>query len=173
MSKSIISGTLISGEEQNISKKISVKSIVSGSILLLVGGALFAAIELMKWESDSATFLSLGCAAIFFLVWGCVKLFSGKKTYFYSNSELHEYSCYLVSGSAQEAIRQIESQKLDSFSKLITSNESNLKLEFLVSKDNQFARCQVLTYIPYQFEPMCDAVSLSPENAEVLLKIMK
>jgi len=44
-------------------------------------------------------------------------------------------------------------------------------LEFVTSKDRQFARCQVLTFIPYSFEPLSDVMVLSSQEIEELLKV--
>lgn len=173
MAKSKISSSLLCGEEKNISKNICVKSICVGVLLILVGIALFVTMRALKCENNTATFFALGCGAIVFAVWGCVHLCCRCQRLCHNKSALSGHVIYILSGSGQEAIRHIESQNWDALAKVVSPNESNIKVDLVVSADRQFARCQVLTYIPYQFEPLSEVIALSPEGADALLKLAK
>lgn len=173
MAKSKISSALLCGEEQNISKNINVKAICIGALLIIVGVALFVAMRVLKCENNTATFFALGCGAIVFVVWGCLHLGYNCRQLCHNKSALHGHVIYILSGSGKEAIRHIENQDWEALAKVVSRGESNIKIDLVVSADKQFARCQVLTYIPYQFEPLSEVIALSPEGATALLKLAK
>lgn len=173
MAKSKISASLLCGEENNISKKICVKSVCMSALLIAIGIGLFVAMRLLKCESNTAAFFALGCGAIIFVVWGCINLCCRTQKMCHNKSTLSGRVIYISSGAGQEAIRHIENQDWESLAKVISHHESNIKIDLVVSADKQFARCQVLTYIPYQFEPLSDVIILTPEGAEALLKLAK
>lgn len=173
MAKSKISSALLCGEEQNISKNINVKAICVGALLIIVGVAMFVAMRALKCENNTATFFALGCGAIVFVVWGCLHLGYNCRQLCHNKSALHGHVIYILSGSGKEAIRHIENQDWEALAKVVSPSESNIKIDLVVSADKQFARCQVLTYIPYQFEPLSEVITLSPEGATALLKLAK
>ncbi len=173
MAKSKISSALLCGEEQNISKNIDVKSVCVGVLLLVVGIAMFVAARALKSDNDTTTFFALGCGAIVFSVWGIVHICCHWHQLCHNKRALRGRVIYILSGSGQEAIRHIENQNWDALAKVVSHSESNIKIDLVVSTDKQFARCQVLTYIPYQFEPLSEVITLSPEGAEALLKLAK
>ena len=97
----------------------------------------------------------------------------GGKAYIYTptNSKLHGRVFFCTSGKGQETITAIKTKNWGQLEKLISHNESGVKLEFVTSKDLQFARCQVLTFIPYSFEPLSGVMVLSSQEIEELLKV--
>lgn len=173
MAKIKISPTLLCGEENHISKKICIKKILLALALLLAGGALFLIINLFGFRSDSAWFFACGCIGMLLIIWGGAKLCCDTKHMSYRGSVLSGHIIYLTNGTAHDAIRAIEQHDWSALAKLVTPAESGAKIELVVSADRQFARCQVLTYVPYQFEPVSDVLFLTPADAEALLKLVK
>ncbi len=173
MAKSKISESLLQGSEENISKNISVKDIVIGILLVAAGMVMFVVMRSLQSENTDTAFFALGCGAIIFVIWGCLYLGYHWRQLCYNKSALHGYVIYVQTGSAKDAIRFIEEQNWDALAKVVSRNETNVKIDFVASRDKQFARCQVLTYVPHQFEPMSDLKALSPEGADALLKLAK
>lgn len=173
MAKTKISPTLLCGEENNISKKICIKKIVLALVLMFAGAALFFIINLFDMPSNSAGFFACGCIGLLLIIWGGTKLCCDTKHLAYHNSTLSGHVVYLTNGTTRDAMHAIEQQDWEALAKLVTPTESGTKIELVVSADRQFARCQVLTYVPYQFEPVSDVLFLTPAGAEALLKLTK
>ncbi len=174
MAKTKISPALLCGEEQNISKKFCAKKLLFASMLIVVGAAIFFGVKLTGCESNSSLFLTAACISAVLVIWGCVNLVCDNKRLVYKNqSQLHGHAIYIVSGSGQEAIRAIKEKKWKELSKLVSPYESSAKIELVVSTDLQFARCQVLTYIPYEFQPLSDVIHLNADEAKGLLQLVK
>lgn len=130
-------------------------------------------INLFGFRSDSAWFFACGCIGMLLIIWGGAKLCCDTKHLAYHNSTLSGHVVYLANGTTRDAMHAIEQQDWEALAKLVTPTESGTKIELVVSADRQFARCQVLTYVPYQFEPVSDVLFLTPAGAEALLKLTK
>lgn len=130
-------------------------------------------INLFGFRSDSAWFFACGCIGMLLIIWGGTKLCCDTKHLAYHNSTLSGHVVYLANGTTRDAMHAIEQQDWEALAKLVTPTESGTKIELVVSADRQFARCQVLTYVPYQFEPVSDVLFLTPAGAEALLKLTK
>ena len=172
MTNSFISLDLIAGES-NIAIRKSKKTMAVAIILLVVGIGCIAGILSLPAGTASFVSVSLGLLSATCILVGIVQLASGGKAYIYTptNSKLHGRVFFCTSGKGQETISAIKSKNWGQLEKLIAHNESGVKLEFVTSKDRQFARCQVLTFIPYNFEPLSDIITLSGEEMEDLLKV--
>ena len=172
MTNSFISLDLIAGES-NIAIRKSKKTMAVAIILLVVGIACIAGILSLRAGTASFVSVSLGLLSATCILVGIVQLAFGGKAYIYTptNSKLHGRVFFCTSGKGQETISAIKSKNWAQLEKLIAHNESGVKLEFVTSKDRQFARCQVLTFIPYNFEPLSDIMTLSAEEMEELLKV--
>ncbi|MGN0186544.1 MAG: hypothetical protein ACI392_02200 [Paludibacteraceae bacterium] len=173
MAKTKISPTLLCGEENNISKKICIKKICFALVLLVAGSILFLLINVLDLQPNTAGFFACGCIGLLLIIWGVTKLCCDTKHLTYNNSTLSGHVIYLANGALRDAMHAIEAQDWSALQKLVTSVESGTKIELVVSADRQFARCQVLTYVPYQFEPVSDVLFLTPAGAEALLKLTK
>ena len=172
MTNSFISLDLIAGES-NIAIRKSKKTMAVAIILLVVGIACIAGILSLRAGTASFVSVSLGLLSATCILVGIVQLAFGGKAYIYTptNSKLHGRVFFCTSGKGQETISKKKKKNWGQLEKLISHNESGVKLEFVTSKDRQFARCQVLTFIPYSFEPLSDILVLSPEDIEQVLQI--
>jgi len=173
MTNSFISPNLLMGEKQNISIRKSKKSLLFAIILLLIGIICIPIIVMLPQETKDAFSISLVVLSGTSIIIAILELCFGRKTYIYkpTNSQIHGRVFFCTSGKGQEAIRAIQTENWTLLQKLMTPNESSVKLEFIASKDRKMAYCQILTFIPYSFEPLSDVLPLSPEAIEELLKI--
>ena len=151
----------------------SKKKMAVALLLVLIGIACAVVIVMLPAQTAEFAPVSLGLVSATCLIIGIAQLAFGGKAYIYTptNSKLHGRVFFCTSGKGQETISAIKSKNWGQLEKLIAHNESGVKLEFVTSKDRQFARCQVLTFIPYNFEPLSDIITLSGEEMEELLKV--
>ena len=172
MTNSFISPALIAGES-NVAIRKSKKTMAVALLLVLIGIACAVVIVMLPAQTAEFAPVSLGLVSATCLIIGIAQLAFGGKAYIYTptNSKLHGRVFFCTSGKGQETISAIKSKNWAQLEKLIAHNESGVKLEFVTSKDRQFARCQVLTFIPYNFEPLSDIITLSGEEMEELLKV--
>lgn len=172
MTNSFISLDLIAGES-NIAIRKSKKTMAVALLLVLIGIACAVVIVMLPAQTAEFAPVSLGLVSATCLIIGIAQLAFGGKAYIYTptNSKVYGRVFFCTSGKGQETISAIKSKNWAQLEKLIAHNESGVKLEFVTSKDRQFARCQVLTFIPYNFEPLSDIMTLSAEEMEALLKV--
>lgn len=172
MTNSFISPALIAAEA-NIAVRKSKKTMAVAIALLVIGIACVAGMMVLPVETAGFVSISLGLLSATCILIGIVQLAFGGKAYIYTptNSKIYGRTFFCTSGKGQETITAIKSKNWAQLEKLISQNESGVKLEFVTSKDRQFARCQVLTFIPYNFEPLSDILILSSEEIEELLKV--
>ena len=172
MTNSFISPALIAGES-NVAIRKSKKTMAVALLLVLIGIACAVVIVMLPAQTAEFAPVSLGLVSATCLIIGIAQLAFGGKAYIYTptNSKVYGRVFFCTSGKGQETISAIKSKNWAQLEKLIANNESGVKLEFVTSKDRQFARCQVLTFIPYNFEPLSDIITLSGEEMEELLKV--
>ena len=172
MTNSFISPALIAGES-NVAIRKSKKTMAIALLLVLIGIACAVVIVMLPAQTAEFAPVSLGLVSATCILVGIVQLAFGGKAYIYTptNSKVYGRVFFCTSGKGQETISAIKSKNWAQLEKLIAHNESGVKLEFVTSKDRQFARCQVLTFIPYNFEPLSDIITLSGEEMEELLKV--
>ena len=172
MTNSFISPALIAGES-NVAIRKSKKTMAVALLLVLIGIACAVVIVMLPAQTAEFAPVSLGLVSATCLIIGIAQLAFGGKAYIYTptNSKVYGRVFFCTSGKGQETISAIKSKNWGQLEKLIAHNESGVKLEFVTSKDRQFARCQVLTFIPYNFEPLSDIITLSGEEMEELLKV--
>ena len=172
MTNSFISPALIAGES-NVAIRKSKKTMAIALLLVLIGIACAVVIVMLPAQTAEFAPVSLGLVSATCIIVGIVQLAFGGKVYIYTptNSKLHGRVFFCTSGKGQETISAIKSKNWAQLEKLIAHNESGVKLEFVTSKDRQFARCQVLTFIPYSFEPLSGVMVLSSQEIEALLKV--
>ncbi|HPW90611.1 MAG TPA: hypothetical protein PLJ40_04285 [Paludibacteraceae bacterium] len=172
MATSFISPTLVAGESNIIVRK-SKKTTVNALTLIVVSIICAVAITMLPESANQYISVALGLLAGTLLIVGILKLSFGRKTYIYkpTNSKLEGRVFFCTAGKGQESIAAIKAKKWAQLGNLISQNETGVKLEFVTSKDRQFARCQVLTFIPYNFEPLSDVIVLSADDIEQLLTV--
>lgn len=171
MTNSFISPALVAGDSNIITRK-SKKTMAVAVALLAIGIACAASIIVLPAETADFISISLGLLSATCILIGVIQVAFGGKVYIYTptNSKLYGRVLFCTSGKGQETINAIKSKHWEQLEKLIAQNESSVKLEFITSKDRQFACCQVLTFIPYSFEPLSDIIVLSSQDIDELLK---
>lgn len=172
MSKSNISSALISGENY-ISKKICATKVVVALLLVFISIACFATAKILDIGSESALYFVLLLGGISLLIWGIVRLCVGCCDWVYQGSVLRGYTINLENSTAHDALRAIEQNDWETLGKLVVKHDSNAKIEFVLSADWLFARCSVLSYVPYKFEAISPAISLKPDEAKRLFEFAK
>jgi len=161
------------GEKQNISIRKSKKSLIFAIILLLIGIICIPIIMMLPLETKGSLSVFLAVISGTAIIFAILQVCFGGKTYIYNptNSQIQGRAFFCTSGKGQEVIHAIQTENWVLLQKLITPNESSVKLELIASKDKQMACCQILTFIPYSFEPLSDVLPLSPEAIAEILKI--
>lgn len=148
------------------------KSTLLSSSFLLIGIVLMVmALSNIKDTKSSIYFLTI-ILSITAMVIGVVKIFFGGKERVFTptKSKVREYSLKYAMRDYATLKTALESGDLRAMQKVELTETSELRMDILISEDNQFATCQIFEWIPYSYEPKSELFTLKP-NAIIGLRM--
>lgn len=149
-----VEATLLSAAHPHISKHTSVLSILVSSLIGLLGIA--AVISSLNMDDSSSTLsmamLTLGAILIFMAIY---RIFwkSTEVVYIPTGSVVSDGSCYMDSCDLSEMNRLMDSKNFSLSTRMTFKQSGNGRLDYLISKDRQFAAVQLFHFVPYTYEP--------------------
>jgi len=146
--------TLLSAEHPYISKHVSVFSVILSLLIALLGVAAVVVSVSMDEASDilSMTLLTVGIILILFALY---RIFWKSKEVVYvpTGSVVSEGSFYIDSCDLSEMERLVEDKNFNLSGRMTFKQSGNGRLDFMISKDYNFAAVQLFRFVPYTYEP--------------------
>lgn len=145
---------------------------MTGIIVLVLAAASFYAGTF--WGENSVANMSLFILGIALGIFGLVKLFMGKKSFYhiesgkkvtlrrltFSKNEMHRLQTALET----KAFDQIGSMKQGE------NKSSDLRLDLYISSDKQYASAQIMEFVPFEYQAVAEAAQYTGTDAESLAK---
>lgn len=158
------SENIFSANAHDIKKIKNKKHSIYSILIALFGVILFIVTPLFIADNTSASYLLLITLAVVLIVFGIVRFAFGGNEYIYTQtkSKLEQVSLFFKPGESQSLMYAIETGNFDSIHKLQGQENSGLRLDMLISKDKQFATCQIFAWIPYNYQAVSTVYKLQP-----------
>lgn len=161
-----VEATLFSAEHPHISKHTSIFSILVSALIALLG--IISLAIAIGMDDSSVTFsmllLTLGSSlvlvALYRIFWK-----SSEVVYLPTGSAVLEGSCYIDSCDLDTMGRMIENKEFQLTSGVSFKQTGNGRLDYLISKDHQFAAVQLFRFVPYAYEPASSVYYYTGEDA--------
>ena len=169
----ILEATLRSSEHPNISKHTSFFSVLVSLFIALLG---VTSIVVSVSMDDTATvlcmtLLTLGTVlilvALYSIFWKCVEVI-----YIPTGSKVTEGSCFIDSSDLSELTRLLESKNFSLAIKLKFKHNGNGRMDYLISKDCQFAAVQLFHFVPYTYEPASHIYYYTGDDAAAFVRYL-
>lgn len=146
--------TLLSAVHPHVSKHTSVYSILLSSVIALAGVASIVLAVQSDGLSATLSMALLTVGTILVLV-ALYRLFwkSTEVVYIPTGSIIKEGTCYVDSADLRELADMMAAKGFKCPRKVAFKSSGNGRMDYLVSKDGQFAAVQLFQFVPYNYEP--------------------
>lgn len=145
---------LLSSAHPYISKHTNLYSVIVSFICIVAGvGTVLFALDVDNSSSTmSMVLLTVGTILLLFALY---RLFwrSKENVYLPTGSSLVEGSCYWDSGDLKVLMKMLEHTTFDSAKRIPAKLSGTVRLDYIISKDRQFAAVQLFHFVPYIYEP--------------------
>lgn len=149
-----VDSTLLSALHPQLARHMSTNSIFLSSLVALLG-ITFILLSVFKENfSSTINMLLLTLGTILLLV--ALYRFFWKSTeivYTPSGSKICEGSCFFDSCDFEHLANTMNYRDFSLSKKVALKQSGNIRLDYLVSKDRQFAAVQLFRFVPYAYEP--------------------
>lgn len=149
-----VDSTLLSVLHPQLARHMSKNSIFISSLVGLLG-IIFILLPIFGENfSSTINMLLLTLGTIFLLV--ALYRFFWKSTeivYIPSGSKISEGSCFFDSCDFEDLADAMICRNFSLSKKVALKQNGNIRLDYLVSKDRQFAAVQLFRFVPYAYEP--------------------
>lgn len=166
--------SLLSAEHPHISRHTSIYSILVSSSIALLGILSIVGSFHLGASSDTLAMAMLTVGTIVVLV-GLYRIFwrSTEVVYLPTGSALSEGSCYMDSCDLPEMSRLVKEKNFSISAPMTFRQSGNGRLDYLISKDGQFAAVQLFRFVPYNYEPASEVYYYTGEDAVAFTRYLK
>lgn len=168
-----VEAILSSAKHPHISKHTSVFSILVSLFVALLGIVAILLSVFMENASDALSMSSLTVGIILILV-ALYRIFwkSTEVVYIPTGSVVKEGSCYMDSCDLVELTHLIENKGFGLSTRMTFKQSGNGRLDYLISKDGQFAAVQLFHFIPYMYEPTSQVYYYTGDDAVAFARFL-
>ena len=163
----LVGTTLFTTEHPHIAKHTSSKSVILSIAIALLGviSIYFSLEHGQKSSTVSMMLLTMGTILILLSLY---RLFwkSSEMVYTPTRSVVHEGSCYLDIDDLDSLQRIMAMKNFDQSPQMTFKSSGNGRLDYMVSKDGQFAAVQLFRFVPYTYEPISDIYYYTDADAK-------
>lgn len=151
------------------------KSVIPGIILILAGICLIIIMTQAEVPSRDLILPLLMVAGAGLVIWGIVAIFCSKPTYRSAGDGKRLY----ISEAAfdvkeqKELLRILAEEDFHNLDDLTRSYVNGLKLRVAATKDGSLCYTQATSYIPHEYVNICEVRSHGPEEAKLILAVVK
>lgn len=165
METQVISNNLLSIQRNKKSTLLSSSYLLIGIVLMVM------ALSEISDTKSSIYFFTIIVSVIAMII-GIIKIFFGGKERVFTptKSKVREFTLKYSSRDYSTLKTALETGDLRDMQNLKMTENSELKMDILISDDNQFATCQIFEWIPYSYEPKTEIYTLKP-NAIIGLRM--
>lgn len=166
--------SLLSAIQLYVARHTSISSVfISVCIALLGCVCIYLGMDL-EFSSETLSMLLFTAGTIMLLL-ALYRFFWQSKawTYKHTGSIIMEGSFYLGMDDLSGFQNLLESIKQIHIDTAVFLTSSNLRLDYLMAKDSQFAAIQLFKYVPYTYEPCSEAYLFQGEAAAAIVQYLK
>lgn len=165
---------MLAAEHPHISRHTSIYSILISSFILLIGVVSIIGSFYLEDPSGTLAMALLTVGTILILV-ALFRIFwrSTEVIYLPTGSALSEGSCYMDSCDLPEMSRLVKEKNFGISSPMTFRQSGNGRLDYLISKDSQFAAVRLYRFVPYTYEPISQIYYYTGEDAVAFSKYLR
>ena len=147
--------TLFESSHPDIAKRTSVPGLIFSVAMLLFGVFIFASVFKMG-DKSSTLGMALMVLGTAFLLLGVFHLFwkSKEVVYLPTGSVAKERTVFFDLKYLGQLTDMIENGPLNGETEVVSSGSGNVRMDAMVSQDNQFAAVQLYQFVPYTYTPV-------------------
>lgn len=166
--------TLFSSTHIQLEKRISVKSILVSSLVVLVGvvGIVLSCVLDKSYSTLCMALLTIGIILVLFALY---RFFTKSRKLFYkaTGSEVCSGTLYMDVTELQNLKEMMAKNDFLNASRLVFKEGGNGRLDYLASKDRYFVAIQLLQFVPYTYETVTGIFYYTGDDALVVAHSMK
>lgn len=139
-----------------IAVKRSTKLLIQSLLGVILGVAMIAGAFLFLEDQTSMLYMALLTFGAIITVVFVIKMSSRNTEYFFTNTNapIEGFSIYYDPLDLDTILKSLERGEFASVKRLGDEEESSLRLDCVISKDNKFGACQLYHFVPYNYEPV-------------------
>lgn len=166
--------TLFSAVHPDIVKRTSVSSIVISTVLCVAGAGAFAA-SLKMGDSSSTMSMVLMSVGTILILWAVFRFFWGSKEWVYAptGSVTKEGSCFFDVCDLQTLTHALEKKDFEAKNNVPVKTNGNVRMDYMISQDKNFAAVQLFRFIPYTYEPASSVLYFTGEDAGAFVRCLR
>lgn len=157
----------------NITKRTNVSGLISAFLLIAIGVAALITMGQMSDKASSFTY-ALMTVGVAFIGFGVYRLFSNSKESIYmpTGSVTKEKSLFFDLKHLDDLKQNIFSGEFPADSAIKSEQTGNVRMDVVISRDNQFAAVQLFQFVPYAYQPITSIRYYSADEIESLASFL-
>lgn len=158
-----------------ISKQFSIAAIAKYTLMLIIGVALIVAGSMYASEPKTALYFLIVTTGAGFIITALVKMISAARISVYtpSNSPVRERSLFIKCDRVDNLIESLKNGDSNVIDKIACQSDSGLRMDVMLSDDNNFVACQLFRYVPYSYEPASEMIIHSEELSQRMVEKLR
>lgn len=147
--------TLFASSHPDIVKRTSISGLIISAVMLAAGILVFTSVFKMNDKSSTLSMFLMVLGTALALL-GVFRLFWKSRAIVYlpTGSVAKERSMFFDLKYIGTLTEMIESGKLGGEARVKSESSGNVRMDILISQDNQFAALQLFQFVPYTYTPV-------------------
>lgn len=161
--------TIIESLNDKLRKQINIKSVVISSTILLASVAAIILTNRHLSDTTSALYMAAITVSIVLFIWSLIKLLVSNKHWVFATtkSPIKSYMLFFKTDKLDNLIVDIEARNFEKLAEMAGDRNAGARLDVVISKDCNFAACQIMKYVPYHYEQVTEVVEIPREKLEL------
>lgn len=157
---------LLDSTAEHITERPCIKKVSVSILAIIAGVALITTTQVSIEDSASSTYMAMMTLGVILTLVYIIKLFWSSKEIVYvpTKSPIKNYSVYFKTGDIDSLMSAIQSGNIEKLNHSIDANKAGLRMDVVVSKDQNFAACQLYRYIPHNYQPASIVYNIPNEH---------
>lgn len=169
MATQTFDATIFASAHPDIAKRTSISGILFSSVMLLVGVLSFVSTFELEDKSSTISMALMVLGTGLFLL-GIFRLFwkSKEVVYLPTGSITKERSVFFDLKNMDNLTTLVNSGSFSANTELRSETTGNIRMDVILSEDNQFAAVQLFQFVPYTYQPITSVRYFTNEKASAV-----
>lgn len=157
----------------NIAKRTNIIGLLSALVAIVLGIAMLLFMQQADDKTSSLTYM-LMTVGVAFIGFGVYRLFANRKESIYipTGSIAKEKSLFFDLKHLDDLKHNVFSGEFPVDSAIQSEGTGNVRMDVMISKDNQFAAVQLFQFVPYAYQPITSIRYYTMDEVESLASFL-
>lgn len=172
MKTSIVSDLLLSDVKNSLVRRRSITTILFSALSLSISVISFIVLITYDFGYKSELEFYISFVMIAFLIAAILQFIFGKKLYYYKPENVPvKCHLYFFDTTSEKLIQAVKTNDINFLKSVVNDYDRGIKMELAYTPNYSIAICQCYKYVPYEYIPDSEVITLTNSEVELLLNV--